>query len=214
MEMYPYHPILDPNKDGEEEEIQHPCYPHPLLECYIKDGIDFPRCKLCDERLFGSRVFGCHRCDFYLHDGCAELPTELQHPLHPTHPLQLGSWGYGYAESSCALCNRLSVQLPSKVIYFCRNYNNMCFEEHGLFFMDSGCALLEPSNMHPSHEHPLVFIKEYGCLASCAACGSKIQHGEDDGADIYRCLECNIRIHQGCIDTPIKSELQVTVNSN
>ncbi|GAB4829679.1 hypothetical protein Ancab_040653 [Ancistrocladus abbreviatus] len=55
---------------------------------------------------------------------------------------------------------------------------------------------------------PLVSIKEYDCLANCAACGTMLEHREYKATELYRCLECNIRIHRGCVDTPTKSELQ------
>ncbi|GAB4829653.1 hypothetical protein Ancab_040647 [Ancistrocladus abbreviatus] len=205
--------LLTQNTEGERKEIQHPWHPdHPLFEDVkvASESDSDIACALCHSHISG-RVFGCKECEFYLHDVCAELPPELQHPAHPTHPLKLRPFVGEFRIPRCRLCSRgfYTRKLNDKgLVYACDNTDNMCFED-GMFVMHVECALLKPpSKKHPSHEHPLVFIKEYGCLANCAACGSKIQHSKDDGADIYRCLECNIRIHQGCVDAPTTSELQ------
>ncbi|GAB4829644.1 hypothetical protein Ancab_040644 [Ancistrocladus abbreviatus] len=186
--------------------IQHPRHPHPLFESY-KDGDGyFLGCPVCHHHIFG-RVFGCQDCNFYLHRECAELPPELLHPLHPTHPLKLRPPRLGSSEhviSSCTLCHR---RLDEILVYACDNDDNLCFAV-GQFFMHPSCALLKPSKKHPLHEHPLVFVKEFDCLANCAACGTKIRDNDDEATDLYSCLECNIRIHQECVDTPKKSELE------
>ncbi|GAB4833793.1 hypothetical protein Ancab_039955 [Ancistrocladus abbreviatus] len=187
------------------DEIQHPLHPpHPLSKEVIRHGK--LECAIC-HILIMRRGYGCNECNFYLHTRCAELPPELLHPLHPTHALKLRRMKGGMKTMpDCALC---SAEVKDQIlIYECDNRDNMCFEV-GYFIMHVNCALLKPSKKHPFHEHPLVLIKEYRCLANCAACGTEFQHSKDDSSDLYRCLECNIRIHQGCFDTPKEFEHRV-----
>ncbi|GAB4829649.1 hypothetical protein Ancab_040646 [Ancistrocladus abbreviatus] len=204
------------NTEGERKEIQHPWHPHhPLFESY-NDGFEpFLQCRVC-RNVISGRVFGCKECEFYLHDVCAELPPELQHPAHPTHPLKLRPLmieGHRDApRSSCRLCNRKIDAIgrdKRDFVYACDNPNNMCFEV-GVFVMHVACALRKlPSKTHPLHQHPLVFITEYYCFADCAACGAEVTDKKGYSVDLYRCLDCNVRVHQECFEKPITSELQV-----
>ncbi|GAB4829622.1 hypothetical protein Ancab_040640 [Ancistrocladus abbreviatus] len=209
--------LLTQNTEGERKskEIQHPWHPdHPLFERFkfFRSGLD--QCPICRGLMSGG-VFGCEECNFYLHDVCAKRPPELRHPAHPTHPLKLRSLKmevYGRNIPRCRLCNRTfdAVGLDRHyVVYACDNLNNMCFEV-GLFVMHIDCALRKlPSKKHPLHQHPLVLITEDNCLAHCAACGAEVTDKKKRTVDLYRCLDCNVRVHQECFERPITSELQV-----
>ncbi|GAB4829630.1 hypothetical protein Ancab_040641 [Ancistrocladus abbreviatus] len=205
------------NTEGERKEIKHPWHPdHPLFESYKARYDSFLVCPVCHRHISG-RVFGCYQCNFYLHDACAKWPPELQHPAHPTHPLKLrplkikGHRDAYARRSSCRLCNRTidDVGLGKQyVVYACDNLNNMCFEV-GLFVMHVDCALRKlPSKKHPLHQHPLVFITDYDRFSNCAACGAKVTDKMRTPVDLYRCLDCNVRVHKECFERPITSELQ------
>ncbi|GAB4829668.1 hypothetical protein Ancab_040650 [Ancistrocladus abbreviatus] len=210
------------NTEGERKEIQHPWHAdHPLtFEDFELSGLDRV-CAACHYGVVG-RVFGCQDCNFYLHHDCAELPVEVHHPSHPTHPLKLRALTIGGKLPRCGLCNREFVDLYGmpELVYACDNPNNICFEV-GAFFMHIGCALLKwPLTKHPIHEHPLVLTAEYDCPANCAACGTEIQSSSRGNKSLgallvrthhYRCSECNVRIHQGCVevDAPTTSEVLV-----
>ncbi|GAB4829634.1 hypothetical protein Ancab_040642 [Ancistrocladus abbreviatus] len=141
-------------------------------------------------------------------------PPELLHPLHPTHPLKLQIPKIAVYMSRCRLCNLELGPLRltrNKLVYACDNLNNMCFEV-GVFGMHVDCALRElPSKKHPLHQHPLVLLTEYDCFAHCADCGAELRHKAKRTADLYRCLDCNVRLHRECFESqrPITSELQV-----
>ncbi|GAB4829616.1 hypothetical protein Ancab_040638 [Ancistrocladus abbreviatus] len=201
------------NTEGERKEIQHPCHPDPLFG-HVRDfHSDLDQCQICHGHIYG-RVFGCFECKFYLHDVCAKLPQELQHPSHPTHPLKLRPFDdlSTLYSLSCRLCEFAFDRglATDRLAYVCDNPNNMCFEV-GPFVMHVECALQELSlKEHPLHQHPLAFITENICFENCAACGTKIGYSNDH----YSCLDCKIKIHPGCaeVDSPTTSELQAQAN--
>ena len=46
-------------------------------------------CWVCNEPIFGPS-YSCIKCfAYHHHKSCAQLPRELQHPLHPKHPFIL-----------------------------------------------------------------------------------------------------------------------------
>ncbi|KAM7500102.1 hypothetical protein LguiA_024516 [Lonicera macranthoides] len=70
------------------------------------DGGDiqtFRRCNGCldpiSSSLLGGAYYSCvnNECDFFLHKLCAELPSEINHPLHPEHKLFL------FGKRSCVM---------------------------------------------------------------------------------------------------------------
>ncbi|XVE90057.1 hypothetical protein DITRI_Ditri20bG0046200 [Diplodiscus trichospermus] len=84
---------------GINDNIQNPqqllvrplTHQHPLkfYEASEKLEVEEPYCRACRSELSGPGYF-CEGCPhYYLHENCAKLPNEMQHPLHPQHPLNL-----------------------------------------------------------------------------------------------------------------------------
>ncbi|KAK5795212.1 hypothetical protein PVK06_036470 [Gossypium arboreum] len=69
--------------------LQHFSHQHPLVsnESHGHE-IEKVKCSRCGESVSGSS-FGCAECGFYLHKQCAEAPTEMNHPFHRDHNLNL-----------------------------------------------------------------------------------------------------------------------------
>ncbi|XP_057488025.1 protein VACUOLELESS GAMETOPHYTES-like [Actinidia eriantha] len=63
--------------------------------------------EICDAcaRPISIPFYNCHLCNFFLHQSCAELPNELQHPCHP-HPLHLCGTCNFSLHDKCALLPR------------------------------------------------------------------------------------------------------------
>lgn len=66
----------------EENKIQHVAHEHPLTAFHTR-APNWIRCEGCQERMSGQ-PYGCHSCQFFLHESCARLRKErLQYPFYP-----------------------------------------------------------------------------------------------------------------------------------
>ncbi|CAH1453481.1 unnamed protein product [Lactuca virosa] len=136
--------------DDEKTNIKHWSHHHPLIltieaqannmSC-SSDMIEV--CQGC-VRPLTLPYYSCKDgCSFTLHKYCAELPTKLQHSLHPNHSLHLintrehvdrctGCWGYVNTFSyKCKTCT---------------------------FNLDVNCAFLPNTIKHKSHKHLLIQV--------------------------------------------------------
>ncbi|ESQ46091.1 hypothetical protein EUTSA_v10000100mg [Eutrema salsugineum] len=70
------------------KEMLHNNHAHLVKRC--RPGPDARgSCLLCELPLSPSSVcYGCVHCYLFFHEHCLDLPTEIQHPLHPPHPLK------------------------------------------------------------------------------------------------------------------------------
>ena len=121
-------------------ELQHFSDDHPLIfSAVTASGFT---CDGCGESIKGSR-YSCRKCDFDLHPSCAELPRELQHPIHSKHPLILHKTPpYDGKTCTCSVCN-----LPCKwFVYNCT---------HCKFNLDIKCASLRFIPGAETHDHQL-----------------------------------------------------------
>ncbi|KAL5786582.1 hypothetical protein ACOSQ2_008974 [Xanthoceras sorbifolium] len=134
----------------------------------------------------------------YLHQSCGELPAEIQHPLHPQHPLKIQAlnWGDDGDFVACDGCRRLSVGLD----YECKRCNFhldfKCVSEY------EGQALKEKvETITNFHRHKLELINfsllplKYSDLIFCCSCLKPIR----DSA--YVCSRCTFFIDECCHDT-------------
>ncbi|XVF75653.1 hypothetical protein PTKIN_Ptkin13bG0204200 [Pterospermum kingtungense] len=71
------------------EQNNHFSHDHTLV--FIenhKDELKKAYCCWCHEPLEGS-IYVSFDCKFHLHKKCFDLPTKINHPGHPEHPLVL-----------------------------------------------------------------------------------------------------------------------------
>lgn len=138
--------------------LHHPCHPHALnLQGLSRDCN--VHCLLCGLDLCGLDLCGsahcCLDCDIFVHELCADLPLELQHPSHPKHSLNLSRSCRPNA-SSCEGCNK---HINDSFIYCC---------DDSMFTLNITCAVstLPPPGGHPdveiiqhfAHDHPLALF--------------------------------------------------------
>ncbi|XP_047983719.1 uncharacterized protein LOC125224370 [Salvia hispanica] len=189
----------------ELEKVDHMCHEHPLgriLRGSAHQSYFYTFCYGCD-RFFraGDVTYGCSiMCGFHwlLHKECMEMPREIMHPLHPSHPLTLHSekilrsrncafcearvWGL-YYRCSHGGCNGLVIHLR------CAGGLKDNDETHMLMY-------------HPSHpQHELRFSKKTRwCPFPCDACGAT------EKGDSYTCTLCDYSIHQSCALLPLSKD--------
>lgn len=75
-------------RGGAASKIKHFGHDHLLTLCYFKERETCDFCKACC-KLAADLAYSCDSCVYFLHKSCAELPLQLEHPLHPPHPLVL-----------------------------------------------------------------------------------------------------------------------------
>ncbi|KAA8517964.1 hypothetical protein F0562_015438 [Nyssa sinensis] len=162
-----------------ETQIKDFIHFHPLILCESKTGIS---CSLCDGSIHGP-VYGCTKCDFYLHKSCAELPPEIRHPFHPQHPLTL--------TPNLQLLHHSSLFFCGACWKNCRAFTFYCKECR--FNLGSECALLMPTLKCDSHEHLLTLFKKVEQNHECKVCG------EVCSDSILRCVPCGVYFHINCV---------------
>ncbi|XP_047983821.1 uncharacterized protein LOC125224461 [Salvia hispanica] len=187
----------------EEESFSHIFHEHPLS--LISDFSKYSRyvcfCYGCGRRFMsGDLLYGCNlKCGFewFLHKECMEMPREIMHPIHPSHPLTLFDRRHISNFKECEVCKESVRRLG----YIC--------SQGGCdgFWIHLGCTAglfnyKQPLVHHPSHpHHQLRFSKKTRwCPFPCDACGA-IEKG-----DSYTCTVCDYCIHESCALLPLSAD--------
>ncbi|PON60282.1 C1-like [Trema orientale] len=177
-------------------EFQHSTHQeHPLLlkdeETATSQSIT---CGICARSITTTPLYSCDSCRYYLHKSCAELPNLLNHPFHPSHPLNLRT----HIRHRCESCHRLF-------------YNNarafVCVQCN--FTVDIECAMMPPITFtgveqrniiqHFSHQHKLPLVKiDSKDAINCFGCQTTIC--SDDR--VYGCTVCKYFLHESCAEFP------------
>jgi hypothetical protein len=147
-------------KRPREMEIQHFSHEeHPLMfvEELENDGENEVVCSMCEKSISCGPAYKCSQCKFFLHKSCAELPTEIQHPVHPNHTLllQAPKSEHTYCDACGRRCNRCFV-------YRCHICN---------FDLDIECVSASwPTKPDDGHQHEFVPIFQQFHF-TCELCG-------------------------------------------
>ncbi|GLT60037.1 hypothetical protein SLA2020_328250 [Shorea laevis] len=174
--------------------FQHCSHAHPLLLMEEKSKSKEAFCSACRELITGSSYI-CSQCEFYLHKSCAELPNEINHPLHLQHPLILDAKLKDVSSKfSCSFCRK-----GKGFVYRCSSCQ---------FGLDVRCAFIPQlvigdfsKLQHFSHAHPLIFIENHYIEAeevSCSGCEEPIS------GPIYCCFDCEFYLHKKCVELPLQ----------
>jgi hypothetical protein len=159
---------------------------HPLI---FNEELDYddrrPYCYGCTKTISGP-TYSCKECIWFIfHKSCAKLPRELEHPLHPKHPLLLTHYILHGKDRKCYGCNKENIRGLS---YRCSDCN---------FSLESTCAsllLTIQAEIHPEHQLTLVRKSNY---FTCDACGK-----EGKGM-FYLCAICPFLVHTECSSCPL-----------
>ncbi|KAJ6854746.1 hypothetical protein NC651_039640 [Populus alba x Populus x berolinensis] len=175
---------LRSRKGVKDTEIPYFGDEHLLVSFNAKQEVE-KTCTGCQLILSGP-AYGCLDCEFYLHESCKDMPSEIQHPYHPPHPLRAQVAEYG---SECDACH-----MPiRKVFYRCSECD---FNLHILCANKS--LKVSSSFKYKGHEHDLYYFaasyfNEYSLCNTCL----KVCKGS-----YYICLECKYYVHLDCIPLP------------
>ncbi|XP_031375857.1 uncharacterized protein LOC116190316 [Punica granatum] len=179
-----------------EEKIHHFAHEHPLTTIHVNVPTEI-NCKACQEKMSGL-AYGCRGCVFMLHESCALLPREIQHPFHPQHQLTLLS--DFETTFRCKVCERYC--------QFAYNCNECDFN------LDVKCAvsITDPSQddqysidnrreiHHFSHPHQLTCLHAKTKVGiTCKVCQEEIS---GDSCEFYCCPDCLFMLHVLCAKLP------------
>ncbi|KAH7857526.1 hypothetical protein Vadar_013638 [Vaccinium darrowii] len=143
-------------------------------------------CSVCAQPVLAP-YYHCFKCKFTLHECCAKIPIELQHPIHSDHPLLLNRWRSKYPGPPgllpiCQVCNMSC----NGVSYGCVACD---------FFLDFYCASLLGTIKHRAHRHVLTLQEATDVL--CSAC-----HETFSGVGLV-CKICEFGLHTRCALLPL-----------
>ncbi|ESQ46117.1 hypothetical protein EUTSA_v10000096mg [Eutrema salsugineum] len=187
----------------EAEELLHYSHVHLLRRC--KPGSDANgSCILCELPLSPSAIcYGCVPCSSFVHQHCLDLPREIQHPMHPAHPLIRLDFTYNCGDvRTCDACrldldNAPPCQICMEGTDNSLDYYYHCVECGFLFHFD--CLGIPESVVRKSyHIHPLfrkIFLAEDNSMEYCEVCETMVHAGHP----AYCCKECDFLGHIECI---------------
>ncbi|XP_057466601.1 uncharacterized protein LOC130756134 isoform X2 [Actinidia eriantha] len=142
------------------------------------------RCEACVGPI-SAPFYGCAQCNnYFLHKCCAELPTQIQHPLHIEHPIDLlPKVSEDFGLFSCACGQRL-----------CNGFSFYC-AKCAYFYLDVKCATLLGPIKHEGHRHRLTPTKITN-KPDCSACSYAISNVA------FKCDICYFIMHSDCAMLP------------
>ncbi|TXG66070.1 hypothetical protein EZV62_007345 [Acer yangbiense] len=185
-------------------QLYHFCHKHALNFCNLRESNE-KDCCCCKQRIIGS-AYCCLECGFFIHESCAEIPKQVQHPFHPQHlllaqPMEV----MGIFDEFTSLFSTLDSG---------RDCNACQLEIHGIkigciecsFNLHVSCANPNYRALeHKCHEHNMYYFVDntierfFKCDKCYERCTEK---------SFYRCVECDFNLHLECI--PIPSVVAVT----
>ncbi|KAI7998917.1 hypothetical protein LOK49_LG10G03011 [Camellia lanceoleosa] len=156
-----------------QKQQQKPNHSHPLILCDMVKSFDYTCC-CCGLTIDGDCVYVCLQCKGLFHNSCAELPLEIKHPFHSSHPLVL-SQPLEHHFFNCGVCH----QKLHRLNYLC----SMC-----RFVLDVNCARLKPEQDRPDEDDNAEFY--------CDACEKR----RDLAQPTYYCKDgCQFVAHPHCV---------------
>ncbi|GFY96169.1 hypothetical protein Acr_11g0004750 [Actinidia rufa] len=136
--------------------------------------------------------YGCTQCNnYFLHKCCAELPTQIQHPHHIEHPLDLlpkASEDFGIFRCECCdkECNGFSFNCAEcKISYL----------DVKCGYLDVKCATLSGPIKHEGHKHRLT-PTEITNVTNCSVCPVGLL------GFAFQCDKCDFIMHSECAMLP------------
>ncbi|KAK1414126.1 hypothetical protein QVD17_29867 [Tagetes erecta] len=178
----------DEDEDEEKDEDE-----------FVEEDYHGPQCNMCNEQIYSFHLcyYKCKSCNYSSHKFCEELPTQQNHPSHPSHNLTLYPSSKLHNEFMCFVC---TLKWKNVYFYFC----GICNEA-----MDIICATMSEQKIkHPSHGHQLGRMPGPK-VSSCLACSNK-----HEGV-FFQCTACpGFLISLDCALLPTKLLIQNHTNGN
>ncbi|EOA26021.1 hypothetical protein CARUB_v10019428mg, partial [Capsella rubella] len=154
--------------------------------CYMKfdgrgvyDGNKF--CQACALPINEENLYECAKCDFIIHERCAEAPRKMFYPLHP-HPLKQ------------KVVHDKNVFICEACDHICNGFGYECTKEDCDYILDVVCASASEPFNYQGHQHPLYLALRPNVKPICRICksakDSQVFNCIDDECDFIICFEC------------------------
>ncbi|XP_030510112.2 uncharacterized protein LOC115724886 [Cannabis sativa] len=175
--------------------IQHSTHQHRMP--LIKDGAinDDVSCFVCRLKCSGEVCYGCKRCEYFLHESCAQLPPQIYgSSFHNKHLLFFHTSNRAFR--SCKSCNKENLIFT----YECRQCD--CI-------LCGDCASTIPHGVKfDYHEHPLYLqsTDDDDNLMKCDGYDSYCKRPTLNNSEeingtksyIFWCAKCDFKVHMLC----------------
>ncbi|OMO71906.1 Zinc finger, PHD-type [Corchorus olitorius] len=180
------------NKVGENFFYQSKDEAHQLAFIFFENHKDklikIVPCSWCHEPLADSTYVSAE-CKFHLHKSCFdELPTQIDHPCHRTHPLMLE---FDNKNRFCKICQEGDDYEQNLFYYHCVACN---FDIH-LQCIWPRPVIEDHKRYHIHHEHPFMLHWRRDSF-TCDACGT------NGNSASYVCCACHLQVHVNCASLP------------
>ncbi|XWS07802.1 hypothetical protein CRYUN_Cryun41cG0022100 [Craigia yunnanensis] len=175
-------------------ELQHFSHNHHLV--FIEEPSHESEkayiCSGCGEVISGPR-FSCVKCGFHLDENCAKAPSEINHPFHRNHSLNLlASSPYAEGMPICNFCDKDC----ENFVYHC-SCNLVLHIKCALFSLNIAEKKIGDQLQHISDKEPSISSEELE-EAKCFACWNPLL----DSAHLS--LDCGFFLHKKCAELPLE----------
>ncbi|CAH8349754.1 unnamed protein product [Eruca vesicaria subsp. sativa] len=141
----------------DDKKVHHFSHDHGLSRIPVDEEC-WQLCEACILPIDMGTFLGCKECSFALHEECARLPQEMDHPLH-RHRLTLKVTKEGFF--TCSACNQGSC-----------GFKYQCCQEDCGFKIDAKCASFTDPFKHKTHKCPLYLrLEDLANRKSYLCCG-------------------------------------------
>ncbi|KAF3555289.1 hypothetical protein F2Q69_00011307 [Brassica cretica] len=164
-------------EDMDDIKVHHFSHDHGLSR--INVSVDHEECRqVCEACILPidmGTFLGCKECSFALHEECARLPPEMEHPLHRHRITVQVQRNINEGFFTCSACKQDSCGF----MYQC------CQEECG-FKIDVKCASFTDPFKHKPHKCPLYLrLEDLGNRKSYLCCGC-----HEYSTTVATCIKC------------------------
>ncbi|ESQ43502.1 hypothetical protein EUTSA_v10012912mg [Eutrema salsugineum] len=136
------------------------------------------RCQACIRPIYPGPVYSCERCNFFLHEVCANLHLKKRLVFH-NNPFKLKVMGAPVV-LSCGACKG--------------GFHGFSYRSPNFLELDVRCSLVSEPYVYEGHLHPLYFGNKGA--SKCEACDEVIE-----GIALY-CDDCNFVLGFCCAVLP------------
>ncbi|ESQ30524.1 hypothetical protein EUTSA_v10012227mg, partial [Eutrema salsugineum] len=164
--------------------IQHFLHEKHHLKLDLNTGGDYDenkQCQACITPIYFGNFYSCLKCDFILHEECANMSQKIHHLIHPHLLTLLGGYDSVIKRTEfCAAC-------PSSLSQLCD------------FQLRVQCAIISEHLVHESHVHPLFLTFKPEERRVCCVCEYATTAYTNE---TFNCIECNFVLCYSCPTLP------------
>ncbi|XP_010495934.1 PREDICTED: uncharacterized protein LOC104773079 [Camelina sativa] len=155
----------------DDNTIRHYSHDHNLR---LNHGRTLPEnivCRACIFQICSEPFYSCSRCNYILHEKCANLPLKKRHVCH-NQPLRLVPSFRFYFLHWCSICGQ--------------EFTGFCYESDGLT-LDVRCSSVSEPFDHKSHQHPLYLSTDQSKRCSECEAGGELSCDECVFSLCFKC---------------------------